>query len=80
MNIYSELLELLTPRATSNPAGCFGTLTAITPLTVTVGGAALADGLFRMRGQTFTKEDLGCTLALLGCGDGFLILGRAEGV
>lgn len=80
MNIYSELLELLTPRASGASAGCFGTLKAIAPLTVTVGGTDLTDGLHRLTGQSFAKEDVGCTLALLTCGDGFLILGKAEGV
>ncbi|MCI2056270.1 MAG: hypothetical protein LKJ86_03895 [Oscillibacter sp.] len=80
MNIYSELLELLTPRASGACGGCFGTLKAIAPLTVAVGGTDLTDGLHRLTGQTFANEDVGCTLALLNCGDGFLILGKTEGV
>ena len=36
MNVYSELLELLTPERKDAPAGLFGTLTAVSPLTVTV--------------------------------------------
>ena len=40
MNVYSELLELLTPEWKDAPAGLFGTLTAVSPLTVTVRGTA----------------------------------------
>ena len=46
MNVYSELLELLTPERKDAPAGLFGTLTAVSPLTVTVRGTALTEGLF----------------------------------
>ena len=31
MNVYSELLELLTPERKDAPAGLFGTLTAVSP-------------------------------------------------
>lgn len=51
MNVYSELLELLTAGAEGRPAGLFGTLTADSPLTVTVRGTALTEGLFYSKGR-----------------------------
>ena len=65
MNVYSELLELLTPERKDAPAGLFGTLTAVSPLTVTVRGTALAEGLFYLQGTVFREEDIGKELALL---------------
>ena len=67
MNVYSELLELLTPERKDAPAGLFGTLTAVSPLTVTVRGTALTEGLFYLQGTVFREEDIGRELALLSC-------------
>ena len=67
MNVYSELLELLTPERKDAPAGLFGTLTAVSPLTVTVRGTALTEGLFYLQGTVFRREDIGRELALLSC-------------
>lgn len=80
MNLYSELLELLTPAPAETPVVLFGTLTSLSPLCVTVGGAAVSEGLHRLAGLGFTELDLGRDLAVLVCGDGLLILGKAEGV
>ena len=79
MNVYSELLELLTPERKDAPAGLFGTLTAISPVTVTVRGTALTEGLFFPSGTRFTREDIGRTVALLVCEEGFWFLGFAGG-
>ena len=73
MNVYSELLELLTPERKDAPAGLFGTLTAVSPLTVTV------QGLFYLQGTVFREEDIGKELALLSCEEGFWILGFVGG-
>lgn len=70
MNVYSELLELLTPERKDAPAGLFGTLTAVSPLT---------EGLFYLQGTVFRREDIGRELALLSCEEGFWILGFVGG-
>jgi hypothetical protein len=80
LNLYSELLDILTLPQGERPAGLFGTLTALSPLTVSIDGTAVSQGLHRMAGMSFCEEDLGSTLALLCCGDGLLILGKAAGV
>ena len=79
MNVYSELLELLTPERKDAPAGLFGTLTAVSPLTVTVRRTALTEGLFYLQGTVFRREDIGRELALLSCEEGFWILGFVGG-
>ena len=79
MNVYSELWELLRPEVPDAPAGLFGTLTAISPLTVTVRGTALTEGLFYPSGTRFREEDVGRTAALLPCEEGFWILGFVGG-
>lgn len=79
MNVYSELLDLLAPEPGDAPPGLFGTLTAVSPLTVTVRGTAVSRGLFYPKGMTFHREDLGRELALLPCEEGFLILFFVEG-
>ena len=79
MNVYSELLELLRPRQESAPAGLFGTVTAVSPLTVTLRGTALTEGLFYPSGTRFREEDVGRTAALLPCEEGFWILGFVGG-
>ena len=63
MNVYSELLELLLPEWDGSPGGVFGTLTAISPLTVTVRGTKLTSGLFYPAGTVFRKEDIGWEVA-----------------
>lgn len=79
MNVYSELLELLTPRQNARPGGIFGKLSGLHPLTVTVGEETLSEGLFYPRGTRFYQEDLGRELVLLPCDEGFLILCFTEG-
>lgn len=79
MNVYSELLELLRPRQESAPAGLFGTVTAVSPLTVTVRGTALTEGLFYPRGTVFQSESIGREVALLPCEEGFWLLGFVGG-
>ena len=46
MNVYSELLELLLRSPEVATEGLFGSLTSISPLTVTVRGTELTAGLF----------------------------------
>ena len=79
MNVYSELWDLLTAARSPAPQVCFGTLAAVEPLTVTVGGTDLSKGLFYPRGTVFYKEHIGRELALLPCENGFLILFQTEG-
>lgn len=79
MNVYSELLEILLREPEATTGGLFGTLTAISPLTVTVRGTALTEGLFYPAGTVFREEDIGRELALLPCEEGFWILGFVGG-
>ena len=79
MNVYSELLELLRPREETSYPVCFGTISAVDPLCVTVGGTAIRKGLLCPRGTVFLEEDLGREVALLPCPGGFLILFEVEG-
>ena len=79
MNVYSELLEILLREPEGTTGGLFDTLTAISPLTVTVRGTALTEGLFYPAGTVFRKEDIGKEMALLPCEEGFWILGFVGG-
>lgn len=79
MNVYSELWAMLNREKPADPAGLFGTLTAISPVTVTVRGTALTEGLIFPSGTRFTREDIGRTVALLVCEEGFWFLGFAGG-
>lgn len=79
MNVYSELLELLLREPEGTTGGLFGTLTSISPLTVTVRGTKLTEGLFYPSGAVFRKEDIGKEVALLVCEAGFWILGFVGG-
>lgn len=79
MNVYSELLDLLAREPGEAPPGLFGTLSAVSPLTVTVRGTPVSRGLFYPWGTVFRREDIGRELALLPCEEGFLILFFVEG-
>ena len=79
MNVYSELWELLRPQEGTGTQVCFGILTGVSPLEVTVGDTPIRQGLYYPRGTTFYKEHLGRELALLTVPDGFLILFQVEG-
>ena len=79
MNVYSELWELLRPQEGADTQVCFGTLTGISPLEVTVGDTPIRQGLYYPLGTVYTKEQLGRELALLSVPDGFLILFQVEG-
>ena len=79
MNIYSELLEILLREPEGTTGGLFGTLTSISPLTVTVRGTVLTEGLFYPDGTVFREEDIGREVALLVCEEGFWILGFVGG-
>ena len=75
MNVYSELWALLKPEKDLEAGGAlFGTLTGVSPLTVRVGGCEVSEGLFRPVGISIRAEDVGRTLALLPCEEGFLLL------
>ena len=78
MNVYHELLELLCPRQETSCPVLFGTLSGVDPLQITVGETEIRQGLRHPRGMLFQKEDLGRELALLPCGNGFLILFQTE--
>ena len=79
MNVYSELLEILLREPEGTTGGLFGTLTAISPLTVTVRGTRLTEGLLYPDGTVFRKEDIGREVALLVCEEGFWFLGFVGG-
>lgn len=79
MNIYSELWELLSPRAEPGVQLCFGTIRGVGPLTVSVEGAEVSQGLICPRGTVFHPEDVGREVALLSCSGGFLLLFQVEG-
>lgn len=79
MNVYSELLDLLVREPETAPAGLFGTLTAVSPLTVTVRGTAVTKGLYYPRGTVYHPEDIGRELAVLPCEEGFVLLFFVEG-
>ena len=74
MNVYSGLLDLLSPRQGTDPPGLLGTLTSHDPVTVSVRGTDLRQELLVPIGRTFYPEDVGKTFALLPCEGGFLIL------
>ena len=75
MNVYSELWALLRPKKSLDGGGAlFGTLAGVSPLTVRVGGCEVSEGLFRPAGMSLRAEDVGRTLALLPCEEGFLLL------
>ena len=74
MNVYSELWALLRPTLQPPQGALLGTVTAISPLTVTVGETTLTRQLYLPAGTILTKEDVGRQAALLPCGaDAFLI-------
>lgn len=79
MNVYSELLEILLREPEGTTGGLLGTLTAISPLTVTVRGTKLTEGLFYPAGTVFREEDVGREVALLLCEEGFWMLGFVGG-
>ena len=79
MNVYSDLWELLRPEGQDAPMGLFGTVAAISPLTVALRGTALTEGVFYPSGTVFRQEDVGRGVALLPCEEGFWILGFVGG-
>lgn len=79
MNVYSELLDLLVREPPEVPAGLFGRLASVAPLTVMLRGTAVTEGLFWPSGMRFRQEDVGREVAVLACEEGFLILFFVEG-
>lgn len=79
MNVYSELLDLFVQKKSENTPAIFGTLSAVSPLTVTLRGTALTQGLFYPAGTRFQWEDVGKELLLLPCEGGLYIMGFVEG-
>ena len=79
MNVYAELWELLSPTAAWDPPGLVGVVKTASPLTVTVRGTDVTEGLLLPRGVTFRQEDQGAEVALLPCEGGLLVLTRLEG-
>lgn len=76
MNVYTELWELLRPKTQDGQDGgaLFGTLSGVSPLSVTLGDTVLTQGIFFPAGMTFRDSDVGRTVALLPCEEGFLLL------
>ena len=79
MNVYSELLELLSPRHQAEPPVLLGVIRGVSPLTLEVRGTAVTEGLLYPRGTVYRTEDVGREVALLPCGTGFLLLFEVEG-
>ena len=79
MNVYSELLDLLVREPESGPAGLFGTLISVSPLTVTIRGTAVSKGLFYPAGTVYHWEDIGREHKALPCEEGFMLLFFVEG-
>ena len=79
MNVYSELWALLRPEEAPHRCAVLGTVTAINPLTVTVGETALCRQLYRSAGTVLTKEDIGRQAALVPCGESGWIVWFVEG-
>lgn len=80
MNVYSELWALLRPTMQPQQGALLCTVTAISPLTVTVGETSLTRQLYLPAGTALTKEALGRQAALLPCGeDGFVVFFVEEG-
>lgn len=79
MNVYSELLELLSPQREAESPVCFGTISGVSPPRITVGERQLERGLVLPRGTVFREEDLGREVALLPCRGGFVLLFQIEG-
>lgn len=78
-NVYSALLDVLQRDTGEASPVLFGTLAAVSPLTVRVGGTSVTKGLFYPRGTVFYEEHIGRELALLPCEKGLLILFQVEG-
>ena len=79
MNVYSERLELLSPRHQAESPVLLGTIRGVSPLTLEVRETEVTEGLILPRGTAFSKEDIGREVALLPCGSGFLLLFQVEG-
>lgn len=79
MNVYSELLTLLTQKKDREAPAVFGVLSSVQPLEVTVRGVSLARGLFYPAGMSFRAEDEGREVLLLSCEQGLYIVGFVEG-
>lgn len=79
MSVYSELWELLRPPPPREEGVVTGRLSALSPLSFTVGETVLDRGFVLPAGMRFYREDLGREAALLPCGEGFLFLFFTEG-
>ena len=79
MNVYSELLELLSPRHQAEPPVLLGIIKRVAPLTLEVRETEVTEGLLFPRGTEFRQEDVDREVALLPCGSGFLLLFEVEG-
>lgn len=79
MNVYSELWDLLAPVEVQQSPVCFGTLTALDPMEVTVGETAVSRGLLWDRDRVWKETDIGAELALLPWTGGLLVLFPVKG-
>ena len=78
-NIYAALLDVLRPPAEETAPVLFGTLAAVSPLTLRVEGTEVTQNLFYPRGTVFYEEHIGREYALLACEKGLLLLFQVEG-
>lgn len=79
MNVYSELLELLSPRRQTESPVLLGVIRGVSPLTLEVRETVVTEGILYPLGTEFQTEDIGREVALLPCGSGFLLLFEVEG-
>ena len=79
MNVYSELLELLSPRQQAESSVLLGVIKRVAPLALEVRETEVTEGIIVPRGTVFRTEDVGREVALLPCGSGFLLLFQVEG-
>ena len=83
MNVYSELLELLTPERKLHTGRSRNDQVALDVRMYLAAeidrGTALTEGLYYLQGTVFREEDIGKELALLSCEEGFWILGFVGG-
>ena len=75
MNVYSELWALLKPEKSLNGGGAlFAELAGVSPPALRFGETEVREGLFRPANLTLRAEDVGRTVAVLPCEEGFLLL------
>jgi len=78
--VYQELWALLRPKENSSPVGLPGVIASLSPLTVSLRGEAVSQGLFVPASLSLCEDDLGQTVAVLPLEGGLLVLGTIREV